>query len=156
MSAVSGAMITTLLLRTCNLTTIACGRWSPVINQGEVARRSCWTFKLLALCLSNNNNHSRENGNLNDLVDKAERILHFLRRNVYLRKIYHVGCLAWLGILLASRQHAQLGFAPLPSSGRGLMSTPLEHRSQLLFTFLPSTSKGRPQLIYEQLPILFF
>ncbi len=44
--------------RTCNLTTSACGRWSLVTNQGEAARCSSWAFKLLALCLSNNNNNS--------------------------------------------------------------------------------------------------
>ncbi len=38
--AVSGVRITTLTLRTCNLTTIACGRWSLVANYGEVSRRS--------------------------------------------------------------------------------------------------------------------
>ncbi len=32
--------ITTLILRTCTLTTIACGRRSLVTNYGEVARRS--------------------------------------------------------------------------------------------------------------------
>ncbi len=31
-TAVSGVKITTLLLRTCNLTTIACGRWNLVTN----------------------------------------------------------------------------------------------------------------------------
>ncbi len=30
--AIFGVRITTLLLRTCNLTTIACGRWSLVAN----------------------------------------------------------------------------------------------------------------------------
>ncbi len=39
-TTVSGVRITALLLRTCNLTIIACGRWSIVINWGEVARRS--------------------------------------------------------------------------------------------------------------------
>ncbi len=56
-TAVSGVRITTLLLRTCNLTTIACGRWSLVTIQGEVARRSCLAFEFLALCLNNNNNN---------------------------------------------------------------------------------------------------
>ncbi len=50
-------MITTLILRTCNLTTIECGRWGHVTNEGEVARRSSWAFKLLALCLNINNNN---------------------------------------------------------------------------------------------------
>ncbi len=40
----------------CSLTSIACGRWSLVTNWGEVARRSSWAFKLLELCLYNNNN----------------------------------------------------------------------------------------------------
>ncbi len=31
-TAVSGVRITTLILSTCNLTTIECGRWSLVIN----------------------------------------------------------------------------------------------------------------------------
>ncbi len=48
--------ITTLLIRTCNLTTIAWGRWSLVTNQGEVASCSSWPFQLLVLCLNNNNN----------------------------------------------------------------------------------------------------
>ncbi len=39
MTAVSSVRITTLFLRTRNLTTIACGRWSLVIIKGEVARR---------------------------------------------------------------------------------------------------------------------
>ncbi len=47
MPTVSGARITTLILSTCNLTTIVYGRWSLVANQGEVASRSAWAFKLL-------------------------------------------------------------------------------------------------------------
>ncbi len=43
-TAVSGVRITTLLSRTRNLTTIACGRWSLVTIQGEVARRSFRAF----------------------------------------------------------------------------------------------------------------
>ncbi len=39
-TAVFGVIITALLLYTCNLTNIACGKWSLVTNQGEVARRS--------------------------------------------------------------------------------------------------------------------
>ncbi len=39
-TTVSGVRVTILLLRTCNLTTIACGRWSLVTNYGEVAKRS--------------------------------------------------------------------------------------------------------------------
>ncbi len=31
-TTVSGVRVTTLLLRTCNLTTIACGRWSLVTH----------------------------------------------------------------------------------------------------------------------------
>ncbi len=37
---VPGVRITTLILRTYNLTTIACGRWSLVTSYGEVARLS--------------------------------------------------------------------------------------------------------------------
>ncbi len=42
-----------LILHTCNLTIIVCGRWSLVINYGDVAMRSSLAFKRLALCLNN-------------------------------------------------------------------------------------------------------
>ncbi len=38
--AVSGVRITTLLLHTCKLATIACARWSLVTDWDEIARRS--------------------------------------------------------------------------------------------------------------------
>ncbi len=40
-TAVSGVGITKLLLRKCNLTTMACGRWRLVTNSGEAARGIC-------------------------------------------------------------------------------------------------------------------
>ncbi len=55
-TTVSDVSIITLLLRTCNLIAIACGRWSLVNNKSELARRSSWAFQLLALCLSYNTN----------------------------------------------------------------------------------------------------
>ncbi len=45
MPPVSGVRITTLILRTCNLTTIMCGRWRAVTKHLNSA-----------LCLNNNNN----------------------------------------------------------------------------------------------------
>ncbi len=55
MPAASSVKITALILRTCNLTTIACGRRSLVTNQGEVAWHFSWAIEFLALCLNNNN-----------------------------------------------------------------------------------------------------
>ncbi len=40
----------TLILHTCNLSYIACGRLGLVTNQGAVARRSSWALAVLALC----------------------------------------------------------------------------------------------------------
>ncbi len=51
-----------VILHTCNLTTITYGRWSLVPKSDEVARRSPWAFKLLALCLNNM-------GNVNSVPD---------------------------------------------------------------------------------------
>ncbi len=42
-----------LILHTCNLTIITCGRWSLVINYADVAMSSSLAFKRLMLCINN-------------------------------------------------------------------------------------------------------
>ncbi len=97
MSTVSGVRITTLPLRTCNLTTITCDSWGLVTNQGEEARHISWAFKLLALCLNNTNNRSERESTTNVYVDTQQ----FLTNKILTKSTTLHQCILWTMVTTA-------------------------------------------------------
>ncbi len=77
-----------LILRTCNLATIACGRCSLVTNKGEVVQLYSWPFKLSPLYLNNKNSGSCAATNLLFLTIALSKSNHRHNSKVSLTDIF--------------------------------------------------------------------